>query len=392
MLFFLTSEFPYGQGETFVENEISFLAAAFDDIVIVPLRKPVDVARLVPDNACVEQAHSYPTGWIEVLWKIVTEKEIATEFLKNAISNPLKNKILLSTLRNSLGIAKNLKELQKKYPSPHRLYYSYWLDDGTIAMAFLNGGDSKISRAHGWDIYFERHACNYLPLRKFLTNKLDKIFTVSENGKSYIVQKTARSEKIAVARLGTFNSTPFNNSADTSALTVITLSSAIPLKRIHLVGEAVHSINNPHIRWNHFGDGPLLDQIKREFPFAVFHGHVNNEEIKGYLERLAPGAVLVNTSTNEGIPVSMMEAMSFGIPCIGTNVGGVAEIIEDGVNGFLMPKNPTGEVVAEYIQKYAALPQEEQERMRANAFERWNKDFNAAKNYRRFVDEIKSMK
>ena len=47
---------------------------------------------------------------------------------------------------------------------------------------------------------------------------------------------------------------------------------------------------------------------------------------------------LINVSESEGLPFSMMEAISFGIPVIGTNVGGVKEIINNDT-GILLEKD-----------------------------------------------------
>ena len=48
-------------------------------------------------------------------------------------------------------------------------------------------------------------------------------------------------------------------------------------------------------------------------------------------------------SKNEGMPMSVLEAMSYGLATIATPVGGVPQIINDGVNGFL---SPVGDVTA----------------------------------------------
>lgn len=55
----------------------------------------------------------------------------------------------------------------------------------------------------------------------------------------------------------------------------------------------------------------------------------------GVRENLQKAHFFALPSFAEGVPVVLMEAMSMGIPCISTRVGGIAELIEDGVNGYL---------------------------------------------------------
>ena len=52
---------------------------------------------------------------------------------------------------------------------------------------------------------------------------------------------------------------------------------------------------------------------------------------------LAQAAVFVLCSRYEGLPLSIIEAMCAGLPIVATNVGGVRELVEEGVNGFLVP-------------------------------------------------------
>ena len=46
--------------------------------------------------------------------------------------------------------------------------------------------------------------------------------------------------------------------------------------------------------------------------------------------------IFVLPSYNEGLPISILEAMSYGLPILSTTVGGIPEIVENGVNGFLV--------------------------------------------------------
>jgi N-acetyl-alpha-D-glucosaminyl L-malate synthase BshA len=64
---------------------------------------------------------------------------------------------------------------------------------------------------------------------------------------------------------------------------------------------------------------------------------------------LAETDVFVLTSGMEGNPLSILEAMSSGVPVVATEVGGVPEILKDGVEGFLAPKGDIDEISAKII-------------------------------------------
>lgn len=85
------------------------------------------------------------------------------------------------------------------------------------------------------------------------------------------------------------------------------------------------------------GDGEVdrLNQLIKENgieDLISLEGWVNND---GKTKLLELCDVYVLPSYFEGMPISILESMSYKMPIIGTNVGGVPEILKDGVNGFL---------------------------------------------------------
>jgi glycosyltransferase involved in cell wall biosynthesis len=73
-----------------------------------------------------------------------------------------------------------------------------------------------------------------------------------------------------------------------------------------------------------------------QLPGVTLTGVIGDEELAAIL---ANGDVLVVPSEYEGFGIVYLEGMGFGLPAIGTTSGGAGEIIDDGVNGYLVPPN-----------------------------------------------------
>ena len=98
------------------------------------------------------------------------------------------------------------------------------------------------------------------------------------------------------------------------------------------------------------GDGPLKEKLMAQAKDLGVSEHVLfegfSEDIQKYLHT---GSAFILTSYREGLPLSILEAMASGLPCVVTNVGGNAEAVVDGVNGLLIPPGSPG-AVADAIQ------------------------------------------
>jgi glycosyltransferase involved in cell wall biosynthesis len=95
--------------------------------------------------------------------------------------------------------------------------------------------------------------------------------------------------------------------------------------------------NNPGILFVMAGNGNLFKKVQAKAKFSglkdkiIFTGQV--ELMPEFLKCLD---IIVNTSEIEGFSISILEAMSIGVPVIASNVGGTKELISQGINGYLI--------------------------------------------------------
>lgn len=81
--------------------------------------------------------------------------------------------------------------------------------------------------------------------------------------------------------------------------------------------------------------GDDFENYKKEFPNVAYFENCNNEEL--IRKQFSNISLLVVSSSREGFPLVIMEAMEQGIPVLSANVGSVSEHLIDGKNGFLAP-------------------------------------------------------
>lgn len=120
--------------------------------------------------------------------------------------------------------------------------------------------------------------------------------------------------------------------------------------------------------------GAYADELKAKYGKETwFHlvGKLPREEV---MKRYAQADVVCFPSWWENMPMVCIEAMLSGAVVIGSNSGGMSEIIEDGKSGFLMtPRNP--QVLADKIKEVCMLPLEAKTKVRTEAHERIMQNF-----------------
>lgn len=276
------------------------------------------------------------------------------------------------------------------------LFYTYWRGGSTLALSRLAheraGTTHAVTRVHGYDLYQERFRPPFQPWHPAQYHELRLTVTISQDGFDYLREAGVPAERLALSRLGTEASVAPARASTDGVVRIVSCSFVIAVKRVPLIAQvlAAWARRNPTrtLHWTHFGAGPELPSVEaalRDAPDnlrVMFPGHVANARVMAHYAA-EPVDAFVLLSASEGLPVSIQEAASAGIPVLATDVGGVREIVGDD-NGALLAANPSvDEAVAALDQMLARGPA-----MRAASLRRWSADFDAELNHRRFAQRL----
>ena len=399
-LILLSDNYPNSNGEFFLDDEINVISNQFQKITVVCSSQKIEAKRPIPVNVNVIilpqirllkrflfifQGLFFLPLWHELF-------SLKKKFGLNP--NFLLFKILLIDYVRSSEVINELKINGLTNPEEHVLY-AYWHDYKALAIARLakSKGIKTIARGHGWDIDFKRHRPQYLPYKNFIVENLDLSISISNFGKS-MLQKLTNSRihgKIYVSKLGKLNHRiPKLEKKENKSFLICSCSSLIPLKRVDLIVHFCSFLGLENLKWIHFGSGKQMEELKllaKQLNLnAEFKGDTINHEIldfyhNNYLD------LFINFSIFEGIPVSIMEAQSAGIPVLATAVGGTPEIVNK-ENGFLVDQDVDMAETVELILAFLHDTPENIKIKREAAYQNWNKYYNAERNYAEFADVL----
>lgn len=405
LLIVFANSFPYNISEPFLANEHPLYKEFFDKTLMVTNGKKGEKPTREINDPSIDLITDYTLSKdlksiAEALPWMLTDKLFYKE-LKSLLSKSFSIKKFYEMAVVSLCAnhrAKQAYKWLKKHPEYEPVaLYGTWLYTPAYAAVRLNSKLSKkyytVSRAHGFDVYSERHATGYIPFQEQLYNTLNEISAISDNGKEYLVNKYGGEAKVAVNRLGATDRKKSNPYSDREVFRIVSCSRVIPLKRLDRVADALKTVDNRKICWTHIGDGEDFENLKNHLnnlPDNItvnLLGRIPNEKVYDiYSEQ--PFHAFINVSETEGAPVSVMEAMSFSIPAIATAVGGTPELVDDEENGVLLNADFTDEQLVEAIIKMADMPDDNYLRIRNNSRKKFEDEYCAINNNRRFLKHL----
>jgi glycosyltransferase involved in cell wall biosynthesis len=398
-LVLLTAGFPYDGSESVLRSELEVISERFARLFIVPSRRGAEMTSL-PPNAQVADL-----GWTEGFSRSAKTQILASFPASRVVTRTILSRTNWSSyLRGSRAyldiLATNLLKARslQRWLTHHELegavFYDYWFENATLALATLrNRGVIRcaLSRAHRFDVFDSSWAdLGRVPFREYKARNLDAVFAVSEDAAKYLRDRLGSdARKVHLARLGL----PIPETyPDTTAEVpvIVSCSALLPRKQVHLIPPILARLDRT-LHWIHFGDGPDLERVEaaaRGLPHDVtweLRGWVDNKAVRDFYSTHGVSTFL-SLSTSEGIPVSMMEAQSFGIPIVALGVGGIPELVT-AETGILLDVDAPSESIAQAVARASAPAEFDRTAIRSAFAERYA----ATTTYGAFADRLLSI-
>lgn len=413
-LYLFTANFPFAPGEEFLREEIEQLAATFDICLVIPtnyIQAGTKIGSL-PENVSVI-ATMRPSSKLhykiyKLLEQTLLNPTVLFESFRSSVVNS-NHKISFKAFTQELKYLSKVQAISSSIQKQlsfantnvsNSLFYSYWLHTpASVALhmkkKFKLNDLHVVSRAHGFDIYEDRQASNYLPQRKELLEGLDEIAFVSKAGLKHMNEKYSKYKpKYGLFRLGVGEKSEISQKSKFQ-FSIVTCSYLQEVKRIEYIPEILKALSDRglDLKWTHIGGGTeiqerILTQKTQELiPNLSFEltGLVSNEEAKERL-RFSNFDLFLNVSSSEGVPVAGMDALAGGLPLLMTDVGGSRELFDtdNGMFDGVLSSNPEIVEIVNKIEEFYSEPFPNVQKYSQSSTTNWEKNWNSTTNYEIF--------
>lgn len=402
-LIIATDSYPYAGGEKpFLLSELKRLSREYEIVVLSHASQSIPEQEKDRDLPQGIRVVRFPRPVIgvkekaEALIRYVFDRDCRCEVREICRGKKLRKERIyqsLSFFAQTLSDQKMLHESRLLQTECPVVYYSFWYTyycNSAVREARGNANVKVVTRAHGYDLYAERIPGNRQPFKHQMERNLSKILFVCESTKAYYIKNIKgngiQEEQLLVNRLGVEKAEGYPEKKQGKEWELLSCSNVIPLKRIERIIEGLSRVDRYAIHWVHIGAGEQFEWVRQYAQKMLgekanirveFKGSLDNTEVKKYYGMHSIDA-FITTSSTEGCPVSIQEAMSYQIPIIATNVGGIPEMVQG--NGILLSEDPSAEEVAEAIERLAGLSEDKRQELRRNSYALWKRDYDAMTN------------
>lgn len=337
-LLLVTASFPFGPSEAFLDPELPELRARGVDLTILPTlprgKHRLQGSTLLEGVSLVEVR---PFSWHALAGGIGVASRRPLQTL--AVARSLVAGSMAKTLKNIsvLPLALYLSGSDAMRGIEH-IHVHFAGVSGSLAMAIaqLTGVPWSMT-CHRWDIYEN----NLLAAK---TRSARFVRFVSERGRDDAVALGAPREKTVVVHMGVTQTvvSPTTTWRAQPGVTfrIVCAANLYPVKGHRYLIEAVRILldQGMRLRLELVGDGHLRTELEAQVhelgleETIVFSGFVPHDELlqryaRGEVDLVVLASIELGAGLHEGVPVSLMEAMSYGIPVVATVTGSIEELV-----------------------------------------------------------------
>lgn len=232
-----------------------------------------------------------------------------------------------------------------------QLMHIYFGHTGVHLLPFIKAWDKPcLVSFHGADIAAREHQPGYEAQLREMLQTVPLVLARSESLRQRLLQLGCPADRLAINRTGVpLEQFPFvqRKAPANGAWQVVQGCRLIPKKGLgtSIQGFAKFHAQHPNARFVIAGDGPMRGELQALVSkmglegSVVFPGFLSQAKLHElYLDShifLHPSELMAD-SNQEGVPNSMLEAMSTGLPVVATLHGGIPEAVVDGVSGYLV--------------------------------------------------------
>jgi len=371
-LLIVTSRFPFGNAESFLDAELAELATHFERIAVLPVRTARAPRRPLPPRV---ETLAWPAFDLDLArraaWELVRTPRAAAvvaDVLRSRDPGRVKN---VAVIVKALALARWIVE--NRFDHVH----AYWLSTpATVAMIAARVARVGWSAtAHRWDIY-ERNAFDVK------ARSAQFVRAISARGARDVRERMPQlAERVVHLRLGT--KMPAAGAIVRTVaepFEIVCPAALVPVKgHEHLLDAiALLRARGVPVRCTIAGDGPLRETLEAQTErlgigdSVRFAGFVPQQLLLEQYRLGAYRAVVLASRADgptamEGVPCALIEAMACGVPVVATDSGSVGELI-DAERGWLVPASSADELASALLELYRDPAQAQLRARNARAF------------------------
>lgn len=361
---YITAKTPFGLQEAFILTEMLALRSCGADILIIPRDNPKKLLSHNKAKELIPFAMTFP----------LINLAIAGTFIKYMTSNPLllmkliyriafRTRAVTIALKNLAVFPKSLYLAQTDLLKDVSHIHAHWAST-TATMAYIISHLTGIPwsfTAHRWDIGED----NILEEK---CRSASFVRAISERGRKEIldtIRDKTLAGKVSVLHMGV-DMPDLNEKrlAFDKTFTFLCPANLYSVKGHKYLLAACSILRGSGLSFRCFiaGDGYLEEELKAVVKklhledVTKFTGRLSHEELfamydSGIVDAVVLPSIVTADGEQEGIPVVLMEAMSYGIPVISTNTGGIPELLSDG-SGIMVPEKDPYAIACALVRLY----------------------------------------